>query len=116
MNLLVAAALVLSAPGGITVTAPDEVHVDGWIPVSGTVRVEPGERRPVRLEEQVGDRWHVMERTRARRDGRFALTQRSGPIPQVRTFRVVAPPSGALARVASRPFDVRMYVDIPEAS
>ena len=116
MNLLLAAALALGSPGGLTVSAPAEVHVDAWIPVSGTVRVEPGERRPVRLEERVADRWYVMERARARPSGRYRLVQRSGPIPQVRTFRVVAPRAGGLTRLASGPFEVEMFIGVPGAS
>jgi hypothetical protein len=116
MNLLLAAVLALAAPGGITVSAPAEVHVDAWIPVKGTVRVEPGERRRVRLEESVVGRWHVVERTRATRGGRYDLVERAGFSPQVRTFRVVAPRTDGLRRLVSREFDVRISVDVPGTS
>lgn len=113
MNLLVAAALTLAAPGGITVTVPERVHVDAFIPVEGTVRVEAGERRGVRLEELVVGRWYVVERTRSTRTGRYDLLERSGFTPQDRTFRMVAPRTGRLPRAVSRVFDVEMYVDVP---
>lgn len=113
MNLLLAAALALAAPGGISVSVPERVHVDAFIPVEGTVRVEPGERRVVRLEEVVAGRWYVVERTRATRSGRYALLERSGFTPQERTFRMVAPRTKRLPRAVSRVFDVQMYIDVP---
>ena len=113
MNLLLVAALVLAAPGGITVTVPERVHVDAFIPVEGTVRVVPGERRGVRLEEIVAGRWHVVERTRSTRAGRYSLLERSGFTPRSRTFRMVAPRTNRLPRAVSRVFDVQMYIDVP---
>ena len=113
MNLLLTAALALAAPGCITVTAPERVHVDAFIPVKGTVQVEAGERRVVRLEEIVAGRWYVVERTRSTRHGRYELLERSGFTPQERTFRMVAPRTDRLPRAVSRVFDVEMYVDVP---
>ena len=113
MNLLLAAALALAAPGGITVTAPERVHVDAFIPVEGTVRVAAGERRVVRLQEIVAGRWYVVGRTRSTRAGRYELLERSGFTPQERTFRMVAPRDGRLPRAVSRVFVVEMYVDVP---
>ena len=66
------------------------------------------------LEEIVAGRWHIVERTRATRAGRFAMLERSGFTPQERTFRVVAPRTDELPRAVSRVFDVEMYVDLPE--
>lgn len=103
---LLAGALLAAA---LTVSAPDEVHVDQFIPVTGTVRADPGERRVVRLEERVGDTWFVMERDRSNRHGRFELVLRSGPAPQTRTLRVVAPRTETRRRAASGPFAVRVY-------
>ncbi len=113
MNLLLALALTLAAPGGITVTVPERVHVDAFIPVEGRVHVVPGERRLVRLEEVVAGRWHVVERTRSTRAGRYALLERSGFTPRERTFRMVAPRAGRLPRAVSRVFEVQMYVSVP---
>lgn len=115
MTPLLTAALALTVPA-ITVEAPAEVHVDAWIPVEGTVRVEPGEHRPVQLQEIVAGRWYVVERARATRGGRYELVERSGFTPQERTFRVVAPRTDGLRRLVSREFDVRMYVDVPETA
>ena len=116
MNLLLAAALALAAPGGITVTAPERVHVDAFIPVEGTVRVAAGERRGVRLQEVVAGKWYVVGRTRSTRAGRYELLERSGFTPQERTFRMVAPRTDRLPRAVSRVFVVEMYVDVPRTT
>ena len=116
MTWAAAVLLALAGHAGITVSPPGEAHVDAWIRVPGTVRIEPGERRPVRLQERTDGEWHVMDRARSRRAGRFVLVMRSGPIPHERTLRVVAPRAGALPRAATRPFRVGVHVDVPDST
>lgn len=97
----------------ITLTVPAAVDTSSRFTVSGAVvvaRRHPA-RRPIRLQERAGRRWHVVAARRSTARGGFTFRVPAGQEPRTRTFRVVAPARAHLARQATAPVRTRVTTD-----